>query len=200
MHLTRRGFVLLCVLTMLLVAAPIRAARSESLVVPARTDIRVTLDQALASNHSLPGDLFAATVSEPVLVDGVLVIPRGAHVQGRVLDAHASGRLRGRARLQLALESVELNGKSYEIRTSSFFDVGGSHKPWNITAIGGGAGGGLLIGALAGGAKGALIGGPIGAGAGTAAAYFAGKHDVRLSVETHLKFRLVEPLTVNSHS
>ncbi len=56
------------------------------------------------------------------------------------------------------------------------------------------------IGAIAGGAKGALLGGPIGAGAGTAAAYFAGKRDVKLPVETYLNFKLTEPLTVDSHS
>ena len=68
------------------------------------------------------------------------------------------------------------------------------------TTIGGGSGGGLIIGAIAGGARGALIGGPIGAGAGTAAAYFAGKRDVKLPVETYLNFKLTEPLTVDSRS
>jgi hypothetical protein len=74
----------------------------------------------------------------------------------------------GRARLQLALQSIELDGKQYEIRTAYSHRIGGNHKKRNFAWIGGGAGGGLLIGALAAGGKGALIGGPIGAGAGTA--------------------------------
>ena len=104
----------------------------------------------------------------------------------------------GRARLQLALETVELNGTSYEIRTASDVRVGGRHKKRNFALIGGGAGGGLLVGALAGGGKGALIGGPIGAGAGTAVAYFTGKKDIRLPAETRLTFRLAQPLTVET--
>src|SRR2546427_704564 len=134
----------------------------------------------------LPSCSCAATITEAVVVDGKVVIPQGARVQGRVHDAHASGRLVGRARLQLALESVEVNGKSYEIRTGSFFEVGGIHKRWNLTTIGGGSGGGLIIGALAGGARGALIGGAIWRGAACGAAYFAGKRDVKLPVETRL--------------
>ena len=201
MHLSKRHNILR-VLFLFSTALPAaaRATPSEPLVIPAKTPVRVTLDQALASNHSSPGDRFAATISEAVVVDGKVVIPQGARVQGRVLDAHPSGRLVGRARLQLALESVEVNGKSYEIRTDSFFEVGGIHKRWNLTAIGGGSGGGLIIGAIAGGARGALIGGPIGAGAGTAAAYFAGKRDVKLPVETRLNFKLAEPLTVDPRS
>src|SRR5207245_10658103 len=106
---------------------------------------------------SSPGDRFAATISEAVVVDGKVVIPQGARVQGRVLDAHASGRLVGRARLQLALESVKVNGKSYEIRTGSFFEAGGGHNRWNFTTIGGGSGVGLIFGALASGGSVALI-------------------------------------------
>jgi len=201
MPLSKRNYIL-GVLFLFSTALPAaaRATASEPLVIPAKTPVRVTLDQALASNHSSPGDCFAATISEAVVVDGKVVIPQGARVQGRVLDAHASGRLVGRARLQLALESVEVNGKSYEIRTDSFFEVGGTHRRWNLTTIGGGSSGGLIIGAIAGGARGALIGGPIGAGAGTAAAYFAGKRDVKLPVETRLNFKLAEPLTVDPRS
>lgn len=203
MHLRKRHYFLgglVLFSTLLSAAAAASSTRSDRLTIPARTPVHVTLDQAVASNRSLPGDRFAATVSEPVVVDGTVVIPQGARVQGRVLDAHRSGRLVGRARLQLALESVEVNGKSYEIRTDSIFQVGGDHKRWNIATIGGGSGGGLLIGAIAGGAKGALIGGPIGAGAGTAAAYFAGRRDIRFPIETSLRFKLTEPLTIEPRS
>ncbi len=64
-------------------------------------------------------------------------------------------------------------------------------------AVGGGAGGGLLIGALAGGGKGALIGGPIGLGAGATAAFLTGKKDIGLRAETPLRFELSEPVTIN---
>src|SRR6266404_2444864 len=164
---------------------------------PEHTAIRVTLDQSLATNRSRPGDHFAATVSEPVLVDGRTVIPKGAHAEGLVVDARKSGRLKGRARLELALQSVEVDGQNYDVRTMVRTRVGRDHKKRNLGLMGGGAGGGLLIGALAGGGKGALIGGPIGLGAGATAAFLTGKKDIRLRAETPLRFELSEPVTIN---
>ena len=164
---------------------------------PEHTPIRVTLDQSLATDQSRPGDHFAATVYEPVTVDGQTVIPQGAHAEGVVVDARKSGRLRGRARLQLALQSVQVDGQNYDVRTMVRTRIGRDHKKRNLAWLGGGAGGGLLIGALAGGGKGALIGGPIGLGAGTTAALLTGKKDIKLRAETPLKFELAEPVTIN---
>jgi hypothetical protein len=173
---------------------------SDPVTVAEDTPVHVTLDQALTSNKSRPGDHFDATVSKPIIIGEKTVIPQGARVEGVVVDAKQSGRLRGRARLQLALQTVEVDGKNYEIRTVSAHRVGGSHKKRNIAWIGGGTGGGLLIGALAAGGKGALIGGPIGAGAGVATAYLTGKKDIKLPAETHLTFKLVAPVTVDVRS
>ena len=201
MHLIKRHYLGLSSLVVLGAALALTAAtrpnRPEAVTVPEHTPIHVTLDHALASNRSVPGDHFAATVSQTVVIGGNAVIPQGARVEGLVVDARGSGRLRGRARLQLALQTVEVDGKNYEIRTSSPHRVGGDHKKRNFAWIGGGAGGGLLIGALAGGAEGALIGGPVGAGAGTAAAFLTGKKDIRLAPETVLTFRLSEPVTID---
>jgi hypothetical protein len=201
MNLAKRHYIMVGGSILLAVALGLAAVnvpnRTDPLAVPENTPIHVTLDQALASNQNRPGDHFDATVSEPVVVEGKTVIPRGAHAEGLVIDARPSGRLMGRARLQLGLQTVEVGDKSYEIRTASFHEVGGNHKKRNLGWIGGGAGGGLLIGALAGGDEGALIGGPIGAGAGTAAAFLTGKKDIKLPAETHLTFKLAQPITVN---
>jgi len=178
------------------VAAATLPKRSKLETVPQDTAIHVTLDQAVSSDDSRPGDHFEATVSEPVVIDGKTVIPQGASAEGLVVDAHHSGRLMGRARLQLALETVTVNGQNYDVRTSSSWRTGGDHKKRNWEWIGGGAGGGALIGALAGGGKGALIGGPVGAGAGTAVAFLTGKKDIHLRAETPLTFKLAEPITV----
>ncbi len=200
MRLTRAGYTMASGLLVLAMALALTAAtlpnRTDPVTVPEQTPIHVTLDQAVTSNQSRPGEHFAATVSEPIVVDGKTVVPQGARVLGLVVDAHHSGRLMGRARLQLALQTVEVDGKRYEIRTTSSQKVGGNHKKRNFAWIGGGAGGGLLIGALAGGGEGALIGGPVGAGAGTAAAFLTGKKDIKLPAETPVTFRLAEPVTI----
>jgi hypothetical protein len=173
--------------------------QSEPVTIPDETLIHVTLDQGLSSDQSRAGDKFQATVSEPVVMDDKTVIPAGSRATGLVVDARPSGRLMGRAHLQLALESVDVDGKTYELRTSSSLRTGGNHKKRNWAWIAGGAGGGALIGAVAGGGKGALIGAPIGAGAGTAAAFFTGRKDIYLRPETPLTFRLAQPVTIDAN-
>src|SRR5262249_55125634 len=126
------------------------------------------------------------------------VIPQGAHAEGLVVDAKPSGRLMGRARLELALESVDVSGKSYDVRTSPSARIGRDHKKRNWAWIGGGAGGGAAIGALAAGGKGALIGGPVGAGVGTTVAWMTGRKDIKLRPETPLTFHLADPVTIDA--
>ena len=178
-------------------AVTARTSRSTPMMtVPENTSIHVRLDHTVSSNQDRPGDHFTATISQPIVLNNKTVVPEGAEVEGMVVDAQPSGRLRGRARLQLALESVNVDGSEYKIRTTSAIRVSGNHKKHNLAWIAGGGGGGLLIGALAGGGEGALIGGPVGAGAGTAVAFFTGKKNVRLLAETPLVFRLAEPVSI----
>jgi len=206
MILSKRSYLLVggAVLLTAAVALAATVTRSRDAVVPVtlpeETAIHITLNQALASNQSRPGDHFEATVSEPFVVDGKTIVPVGTSVTGLVVDAKHSGRLMGRGRLELALEAVDVNGTSYEIQTLDSNRTGGAHKKRNIEMIGGGGGAGALIGAIAGGGKGVLIGGPIGAGAGVGAAFITGKKDVRLPPESHLTFRLSQPVTITTKS
>jgi len=169
----------------------------KEITIPEGTQFEVTLDETLASNRNHAGDNFAASLSRPVVEDGKTVIPAGAHVAGRVVDAKDSGRLHVPARLSVALSSVEVDGKSYDIDTNTIGETGKNHNKRNLAFIGGGAAGGALIGGLAGGGKGALIGTAIGAGAGTAGAAATGKKDISLAAETHLKFHLLRSVTVS---
>src|SRR5258708_18055298 len=124
MLLTKRHYLMIGGATVLaaaltLSAATLKGSGTDPVMVPERTAIRVTLDQALATNQSRPGDHFDATVSDPVVVNGKIVIPQGAHAEGLVVDSRQSGRLMGRARLQLALQTVNVNGQNYDVRTFS---------------------------------------------------------------------------------
>jgi outer membrane lipoprotein SlyB len=169
----------------------------KEFVIPEGTTLRVTIDETLSSNNSHAGDLFAASTSEPVIIDGNLVIPKGARVSGRVVDAKESGRLHVPARLAVALNSIEVDGKSYDVQSSTYSLKGRNHNKRNLGFIGGGAAGGALIGGLAGGGAGALIGSAVGAGAGTAGAAATGKKDITLPAETRLSFRLQQPVSVS---
>jgi hypothetical protein len=198
MKLGKRSLILLGVLlaAALAVAGVTLANRPDPVTLPDGTAIHIRLDNTVDSNQSRSGDEFAATVTEPVVVDSKTIIPQGAMAKGLVVDAKPSDHLMGVPRLRLALTSIEVAGKPYDLHTSTGFRSGRNHRKRNLEWIGGSAAGGAVIGAIAGGGKGALIGGPIGAGAGTAVAYFTGKKDIRLPAETPLTFRLTQPVTI----
>ncbi len=171
-------------------------AKTTPVEVATGTELSVTLDQAIATDVNKSGEGFSATVSEPVVVNSKTVIPKGATVKGTIVEAVESGRLKGVAVLRLALNSVTVDGKGYDIKTASLSRRGQAHTKRNVGMIGGGAGAGAAIGAIAGGGKGAAIGAAVGAGAGTAGAAATGKKDIKLAPETPLKFKLSEPVTV----
>ena len=200
MILTKRHYLMIGGSVLLAAALTLAAAtlpdRSDPVTLPEHTAIHVTLDQALSSDLSRAGDRFEATVSEPVVIDGKTAIPQGARAEGWVVDARQSGRLMGRARLQLALQTVDVDGNGYYVRTTSSPRIGRDHKKRNLAWIGGGAAGGAVVGALAGGGTGALIGGPIGAAGGTTVALLTGKKDIHLAPETPVTFKLAEPVTI----
>jgi len=168
----------------------------KEITIPEGSPFEVVLDETLASNRNHAGDNFAASLSEPVVQGGKTIIPAGAHVAGRVVDAKDSGRLHVPARLSVALSSVEVGGKSYDIDTNTIGRSGENHNKRNLGFIGGGAAGGALIGGLAGGGKGALIGSAIGAGAGTAGAAATGKKDISFPAESRMRFYLLRSVTV----
>ena len=164
--------------------------------VPEGTQLDVVLNQSISTAANRSGDPFQATLASPVVVDDKTVIPKDALVTGHIVDARPSGHLKGVARLELTLDSVDVNGATYGIATGDLGRTGKNHNKRNGILIGGGAGLGAIIGGVAGGGVGALIGSSVGAGAGTAGAAFTGKKDIRVPAETTLSFRLVRPVTI----
>jgi hypothetical protein len=173
-----------------------KAIEPKPLVVPADTVIAVVLDETLSSKTSRSGDRFTATVEAPVEVEGKVAIPKGARAEGIVSDAKAAGRFKGGAALSLTLRSVTVNGKDYEIQTSSAMRSSKGKGKRTAVMVGGGAGGGAAIGAIAGGGKGAAIGALIGAAAGTGGAGLTGNRDITLPAETMLDFTLLQPVHI----
>jgi len=169
---------------------------TKSVSVPEGTALDVVLNQSISTAANRSGDRFQATLASPVVVDDKTVIPRDALVAGHIVDARPSGHLKGVARLELTLDSIEVNGQTYGIATGDFGRTGKNHNKRNGVLIGGGAGLGAIIGGVAGGGVGALIGSSVGAGAGTAGAAFTGKKDIRVPAETILSFRLARPVTI----
>ena len=168
----------------------------KELTLPAGTVITVRLGNAVGSKVSNSGDSFHASVATPIELEGKVVVPSGAEAAGKVLQAVPQGSFKGGAVLKLALNSVTIDGDSYDVQTAAVSRYLKGKGKRTAVMIGGGAGGGALLGGLMGGGKGALIGAAAGAGAGTAGAALTGNKEIMLPAESTLSFKLSEALTV----
>ncbi len=148
--------------------------------IPAGTPVTIHLRLSLSSASSRAGDPFEAVLDEPIIVRGHTLVPRGAILSGRVLDARASDRFQEAGYLRLGLTAISLNGKVMPIQTSSIFMKRGSHEQRNVTIIRDGSGN-----------KDALIGASVDAPGTT---YATGSMDVGVAPERRLTFRLAQPL------
>jgi hypothetical protein len=166
--------------------------------VPAGTPIRVRLNSSLDTGRSRPGDRFTAVLEAPIEANGMVLVAKGASVEGAVRVAESSGRLKGRAYLSIALDRIDINGSAMPVATDTIGASSGAHKKRNVALIGGGSGLGALIGGLAGGGRGALIGAGAGAAAGTAGAAATGKLQAHIAAESLLTFHLKQPLQIRS--
>jgi len=177
---------------------------------PTGTAVKMKLETTLATFSSKTGDPFSARVTEPVMVNGKTVIPIGATVEGRVTKANEPRRIAGKPTIAIFPEHLVLpNGDRFMLNASLIdtnarhsTDVnmegqfkGAGHDGKDLTEIGMGTGGGMLVGGLAGGGKGLLIGGAIGATA--TVAHWLGKHrSAMLPAGTELVMELNRPMTM----
>lgn len=87
-------------------------AHFVDMTVPKGTAISATVEQTLTSDKSHTGDAFAGILYEPIKVDGKTVLPKGAHIKGRVVEVR-------KHELKVTLASVVVHGKSYDLATNS---------------------------------------------------------------------------------
>src|SRR5271170_2990021 len=181
---------------------------------PTGTAVKMKLETSLATFSSKAGDPFSARVTEPVVLDGKTVIPIGTTVEGRVTKANEPRRIAGKPTIAIFPETVVLpNGAKFvlnatlvdtnrghgtDVNTEGQFK-GDGHDGKDLTEIGLGTGGGMLVGGLAGGGKGLLIGGAVGAS--ITVTHWLSKHrSAMLPAGTELVMELSRPLTMTATS
>ena len=172
---------------------------SSQLMLPAGTWISVRADQVLSSDHNLPGDIFSATLAQPLVANGFVVARRGQILSGRVTDAVKAGRVKGTSRLALELTDVTLvDGENIPVHTQLVQYSGGTSKGRDATAIGTTTGLGAAIGAAAGGGAGAGIGAGAGAAASVIGVLLTRGRATEVYPESLLTFRTTEPITIST--
>ena len=164
--------------------------------VPPGTVLELELLTALDSGVNQPGDEIQARTLSPLYVDGNLVLDSGALVEGRVTEAKASGRVKGRAVLGFTFERLDTPTGRKKIRTSYVAQEAASGKKKDAAVIGGATGVGAIVGGIIGGKKGAAIGAGVGGAGGTGVVLGTKGEEVRLSVGAQVNVRLDDPVVI----
>jgi hypothetical protein len=133
------------------------------------TFFTVRINQMLASNRNKSGDLFTATLTQPMIVNGIVVAERGQTVAGMVNDA---GKAKdGKHFIRLGVTSITTaDGNQIPVHTE-LAQVLGGRTPGAVQAgtVIGTTAAGAAIGGIAAWGTGAAIGAGAGALAGIAA-------------------------------
>jgi type IV secretion system protein VirB10 len=166
------------------------------ITVAAGTPIKIEVATDVTSETATPGETWTGSVKENVIIGNRVVIPAGSPVAGVVKDA--KGAKKGdRAMLDLAVSSINVNGRSYPVNGGTEPIIAGSTRARNLGAVAGGAAAGALIGkAIGGSGKGALIGGLIGGAAAAGGAAASKGYQVHIKPGTEITFTTNESVAV----
>ena len=137
---------------------------------------------------------YAGSLDDPIVVDGVEVVPANANAVLKVIEVQRPG-LTHCASLATVLVAVTIHGQRVRVETGKVDSTAGSQAKRTLTGTAAGAGTGAAIGAAAGGGAGAAIGAGVGAAAGTVAGKLAGK-GVEIAPETRFTYKLTQPAVI----
>jgi hypothetical protein len=182
--------------------APIPGGQQAGLevTVPSGAMLRIRINRGLDSNHIQPGTPFDGTVLTDVVAGGAVAIPRGATVQGTVIDAKKAGVFKGQGELGLQISSLTLGGKVYPLNTEIWQRDGGDKTAGTVNRTVGLGALGAVFGAVAGGGTGAAIGAGVGGAAGLASSADSRRGQVIIPPESVLTFRVAQPAVVQTVS
>ncbi len=185
------------------------------LVIPAGTEIPLTLAQAITTKNAKVGDPVYAQTAFPFTINDRVVIPAGTYVQGRISEVRRPGRVKGRAELLMHFTTmiyrsgytVMLPGGVENVPGAEKQDVKDSegtvrqagNKGEDAKTVGKVAATGAGLGGLAGrSAKGVGIGGAAGAAAGLGWVLLTRGPDMTLPVGTSVQMVIQRAMTVKA--
>src|SRR5882724_7623113 len=94
---------------------PQNPAEYQPITLPEGTVIPVRIADDVSSKHDRPGELFSGTVDPSVLINDIVVIPRGTEAHIRMVHRKKGGHIHGKAEVTLELVSLIMNGQRFEV-------------------------------------------------------------------------------------
>ena len=177
---------------------------------PIGTRLQATLQQPISTQTTAAGSRFTAALSTNISRNGLVLLPAGSIVYGRISQIHGGRRISGPSAIRLQPDSVSLpDGTTYKL-TADVTDldhvedshvnregtiVGNIHPGTTAAAVGFTTTSAVVAGAVIGGGVGAVVG--LGVGAGVAGVWWL-NHDRQqaLPTGTEMTFTLNTPLQI----
>ena len=172
--------------------APPAERASARVTVPAGTQISVRMIDNIDSAATGSGQIYRASIDDPVAIGDQVAIPRGANCRVQVV------KVQGTNEMALKLYDISIGGRVYDTATD-YAQLKAEGRSKTSKAVRRGVGLGALgagIGALAGGGSGAAIGAAVGGGVGTVSGAAAKGPHLKVPAESRLTFTLRSSLPI----
>jgi hypothetical protein len=165
---------------------------------PAGSTLPVRVTQTLDSATTQLGDSFSGAVATDIVVDGMVMIPRGAPVTGRVTEVHEAAHFKGSSLLTVELTGVNSRGERIGITTQPYSVEGKGRGSNTAIKTGVGAAAGAVLGGIFGGGKGAAIGAAAGGGTGAGINAVTRGQQVQIPSESVVRFVTTNSIAVRT--
>jgi type IV secretion system protein VirB10 len=192
---------------------PKKEEAKNMITIPAGTRVPLVLKHAISSKSARVGQKIYCETTFPVAAENRLLIPAGTYVQGEVTGVKRSGRVKGRAEIQLHFTTLIFPNGYTVMLPGSLESVPGSDttrmkdeegtveaestKGRDVGTVASTAGTGAVIGAVASrGVKGAAVGGLAGAAVGSAIGLFTRGDEVRLEAGSAVEMEFQRPVVL----
>ncbi len=169
---------------------------SRNVTIPAGTILPVRLTDALDSATTQPGTAFHGSLASDLVVNGMVAIPQGASIVGKVDDVKDATHFKGSASITAEVNYIRTNGQSIAVSTDPYVQEGKGRGKNTLEKTGAGAAIGAILGGIFGGGKGAAVGAAAGGGVGAGSNAITKGEQVVIPSETILHFRLTSPVLV----
>jgi len=173
---------------------------SPPLTIRAGTILTVRIKEPLSSDHNQIGDVFSATLTQPVIAQGIVMARYGQTAAGQVIEAKKAGRVSGVSRLGISLTRLTLvDGQNVPIQSQLLVRKGPTSEERDAASVAGTTGLGAAIGAAADWGTGAAIGAGAGAAAGVIGVLLTRGYPTVIEPETLLTFQVISPVTIETN-
>jgi hypothetical protein len=154
----------------------------EVITLPEGFAIPVRITDEINSKHAHAGEMYSGSVDPSVLVNDVVVIPRGTEAHIRMTHLKKGGHVHGNAKVSLELVSLIVNGRRLEVESNELTKKKDAAESKGEAVV-----------KRAPSAGDSMAGQPVGAALPVIAAFSAAK--VQVKSGSRVEFRLESPFT-----